>query len=92
MFPKRLDFDLAFESFSVSGSVPLLPVEVAFNRLMQRNAASRSLDEEGICPVLSVRIVCPRCSAPIFLLTSVVREGELLRACRYCRSEFPVEI
>lgn len=93
MFPKRLDFDLSFETFNVSGSLPLTHVARAFGRLEERNREARLRDEiPSLRPCLAVRVVCPCCKASIFKLTSIDRDGELLRACRSCGSEFPVEV
>lgn len=91
MIPRHLDIGLEFDTFSVSASVPTAPVVHAFQRLARRNDEARARDDHPeLRPFLLIRIQCPACRAPVFRLTSVVREGELLRACRGCRTEFPV--
>jgi len=93
VFPRRLDIDLSFDAFSVSTTVPTMALARAFDRLVFRNAEARARDEDPtLRPYLLIRIQCPFCAAPVFQLTSVEREGELLRACRCCRSEFPVGV
>jgi hypothetical protein len=91
MFPERLDIDFGFESFCFKTSVPLTALDRAFGRLEARNEESRARDKHPhLRPCLRVRVRCLECAAPVYCLTSVVRRGELLRACRSCRSEFPV--
>lgn len=92
MWPKQLDIDLAFEGFSFAASVPLGFIERSFNGLVERNALSRAQDADpSLRPMLRVRIQCVQCCAPIFLLTVVERDGVQVRACRQCRTEFPLE-
>jgi len=91
LLPRRLDFDVCFDAFSVSASIPLGSVEDALNDLVRHNITTRERDDCGPS-VVSVRVVCPGCRAPVFCLTRVERNGELLRACRRCGHEFPVEV
>jgi hypothetical protein len=88
-WPETLDIDLDFGGFGISANIPLSPFEEAFSSLQWSNREARARDEHPeLRPCIRVRIECPDCGAPIFQLTAVVREGELMRACRCCRSEF----
>ena len=93
MLPRRLGVDLDFEHFSVSASLPMTSLERAYRSLAERNLESRLRDHyPSLRPCLKVRVVCPACKAKIYSLTSISRGGELLRVCRKCRHEFPVEV
>lgn len=75
----------------VSASLSLGRVIDWFGGLGERNAESRARDEDpSLRHYRSVRISCPSCRASVYSLTRVVRGIEMLRACRSCRSEFPV--
>ena len=87
------NFGLNIGGHEVSAILSLEPVARWFQSLSDRNAEARAQDEDpSLRPCRSIRVKCPACAAPIFFLTAFVREGELLRACRCCRTEFQVEM
>lgn len=74
-------------SFSFDGIVSW------FQSLVSSNEESRARDEDPeLRPFRSIRVICPCCSASVFHLTAVQRSEGLFRACRRCRSEFPVDL
>ena len=93
MFPRQMDINVAIDGFRLAASVPLTPLEQAWNALVQRNALSRARDARPqLNDWVRVRVRCidPKCWAPIYNLTVVARENGPMRACRKCGSEFPV--
>lgn len=79
-----------FPDISISLRQILSPLTAMFGELARDNSERRALENNP--PGVLVRISCPSCQAPVFQLTAVVRNGERVRACRCCRTEFPVGV
>lgn len=79
--------------YDLAVNIPVAWLQEMFSGLVARNAESRARDEDpSLLPYRYVRMRCPECGASALSLTAVVRDGELLRACRCCRIEFPVDL
>ena len=89
---RSVQIGVTFDSFNFVTDLSLDPVVEWFDGVLQRNAASRARDE-GDKPVLSFRIVCPWCAAPLpFLTTMDLEDGTHSRASRRCSTTIPQEV
>lgn len=87
MVAEKVNVALKWGGINLSGDFSLSWWERAFCDLVSRNDERRASELDP--PALVVRVRCPHCGAPIFCLTLVERNG-LERACRRCRSFFPL--
>jgi hypothetical protein len=87
---RELGVDVSLGGFSLSGVFSLSGLVQAFDDLVSRNDERRVAELDP--PALVVRVRCPHCGAPAFQLTRVERDGGLERACRSCRSFFPLGV
>jgi len=86
-----IDVTLSSGAGEVGLSLPFSAISSWFQGLRDTVAESRAADADPSLRVFRVtRMSCPACSASVFSLTVVERDGEQWRACRACRSEFQV--
>lgn len=91
MSAPRVRVDLQDNAYGFSVELSLQPLVDAWDWLRAINNVSR-LAEDSPVYQLAVRILCPCCGATAVSLTVLNDEAGYRRACRLCRSQFPVEI
>ena len=91
MSKSELGVSLKLGGLMFDMSVPVSNFAEAFDSLRSHNDELRARAEDPeLRPYRKIRIVCPNCNAPVFFLTAIDRPDGKVRACRKCRSEFPV--
>ena len=87
----QLNLGVEINGVELAVALPLAWLREEFDLFSSKVAELRARDEDpSLLPCRVVRLLCPCCGASPVHLTVVDRDSELMRACRRCRTNFPV--